>query len=299
MKYWKKLICLLCTALMATLCFVTVLPVSAAETVFVQMSSEWPPQESAFRAIVGWDYNQDLVAAGLMEVTFNTEYFEYDKAEDKANSTTIDTSTAGVIKIFFDANDVGGIHTFRQKLVFKVKATAQVGNKGNIAVRVVDLSNLDGDDLGASQTPVSKVITVVGKPTSSPTPTKTPTVTKSPIWTPSATPNQTEKPTNTDEIASSGTPGQSEGTPGEETLEPLETPEITPAETPNVTKKPIPSPTATDDQALLIKTGALGFWMIVVLVVGIWIGIAIGFFIWGRRRGRGIKRSKIIGNDEF
>ena len=287
MKIWKKTICLLCIALTVAMCIATNVPVSAAETVFLQMSSEWPPQESSFTANVGWDYNQDVVAAGIMEVTFSTEYFEYSQAENKANSTTIDTSTAGVIKIFIDANDVGGIHSFRQKLVFKVKSTAQVGNKGTIAVKVVDLSNIDGDDLGASQAPVSKKITVVGKPTPTPTPT-------TPVWTPSATtPAQTQEPTSSEEIDPSATPGE------EETIEPSETPEASPTEALVVTDKPIASPTATDDQALLIKSGALAFWMMVVLIVGIWIGIGVGYLIWGRRKGRAIRRSKIIGNDEF
>ncbi|MBR5500368.1 MAG: hypothetical protein IKV74_02440 [Clostridia bacterium] len=295
MKNWKKLICLLCIALMITMCFAATVTVSAAETVFLQMSSEWPPQESNFTANVGWDYNQDLVGAGLMEVTFSTEFFEYSHADNKAASTTIDTATSGVVKIFIDANDVGGIHSFRQKLVFKVKATAKVGDKGTISVKVFDLSNIDGDDLGASQAPVSKKITVVGKPT----PTPTPTPTKTPAWTPSATtPGVTQTPIGTNELDPSGTPGAAEGTFEEEILPPSETPELT--VTPESTPKPTTAPTKTpDNQALLIKSGALGFWMMVVLIVGIWIGIAIGYFIWGRKKGRSVRRSKVIGNDEF
>ncbi len=297
MKYLKNFIGLICAGIMVAMYLLATLPVVAAETVFLQMSSEWPPQESSFNATVGWDYTQDLVGGGLMEVAFDTEYFEYVSATDQASYTTIDTSTSGLVKIFVDAVNVNGINSFRQKLVFKVKSTAQVGNKGTIEVKVIDLSNLDGDDLGASQAPVSKVITVVGKPT--PTPTKTPTATQSPTWTPSATPGQTQEPTGTEEIDPSITPGETEGTPGDETLSPSETPEIMPTVTPDVTKKPIQSPAATEDEALLIKSGALGFWMIVVLVIGIWIGIAIGFFIWGRRKGRNVRRSRIIGNDEF
>lgn len=281
-----KFTCFICVALLSMVILGTGVSVFAEGTTVFEMASTWPKQDSTFSATVGCSYSGGSMGVAILEVTYNTTCFEY-VTTDKGNQTTdINTDTFGVIKVFFENMD--GATSFRQVLNFKVRAGAAVGSKGDISVKITDLTSDLGEDLTYSSTPVSKTLTVSEKPTPTPTPTK-------PVWTPSPTPTNTPGEGTSEEFT--GTPGGTEEIPTDETMLPTQEPTISLLPT----KTPVPTmePTATDDQALLIRSGALGFWLLVVLIVGVWIGIAIGFFIWGRKNGRSVRRSRIIGNDEF
>ncbi len=271
----KKVLCILCVVCLCIGLFGTV-SASAAETATLVANYAWPYQEANFSVTVGCSYAGTKMGGATIEVTYNATYFEYDMATENnlGNQTDgIAADTPGLIRILFYSNS--GSTSFQQQIGFKVKSGVAVGSKGDISVKAVDLSDTMGEVLACAGTPVSKTITVVLKPTPTPTPKPTPT----PTYTP--TPKPTEEVTET---------------PSEEPTE--LTPE--PTEEIVITQKPTTVPTQTpDSQALLIKTGALGFWMMVVLIAGIWVGIAIGYFIWGRKKGRNVRRSKIIGNDEF
>lgn len=281
----KKVFCIFCLVFLCLSLFGAV-SVSAAETATFTANSTWPNQEAYFDVTVGCIYTGSTMGGATIEITYNATYFQYEAIEEGERYTEeIVADTPGLIKIMFFKS--AGSSSFQQPLRFKVKNGVAVGSKGDISVKVLELSDTMGEPLACTGTPVSKTITVTAKPTPTPTPT-------TPAWTPSATtPAQTQAPTGTEEMDPSATPWE------EETIEPSETPEASPTEAPVVTEKPIASPTATNDQALLIQSGALAFWMMVVLIVGIWIGIGVGYLIWGRRKGRAIRRSKIIGNDEF
>lgn len=271
------------------------LPVSAANgIIFTPSAAAVQPGKNLY-VDVGLSLDNG-VSAAKMEITYNPSVLWFSKAASTKTpgvTDTIDEDAANAkITILFAPDDVANQVT--QKLVFVVTNNSSPGSTGDITVKVIEASDanfaqLTPDQVGGGT--MSKTITVA----SAPTPTPTPTPTK-PAWTPTPPPAQTQEPTGTDEMDPSATP---DGTPGEEeTMEPSKTPEVIPTVTPEATQKATPTPTP-EAQSLLIKTGALGFWMMVVLIVGIWIGIAIGFLIWGRKKGRAVRRSKIIGNDEF
>lgn len=298
----------------------TALPVSATNTLILTSTADSAQPGKSLTVTVGFSLDAG-VSAGQIEVTYNSKVLWFSKnastkTEDVTDTLTVDETNSKITIIFAPVDST--VKQVTQKLVFAVTTNSAPGDKGDITVKVTRASDGNFTELTPSQAlgsdTATKTITAAGvpTPTATPTPTSTPTPTKAPTQTvtptktpaqsqvPSATPTQTQEPTGTEEIDPSGTPGEIEGTPGDETADPSATPEIDSTVTPMITQKPTAVPTATDNQALLIKSGALGFWMIVVLVVGIWIGIAIGFFIWGRRKGRNrIRRSKIIGNDEF
>ena len=288
----KKLIIFFLVALMGF--SMMALPVSAANGIILTPSADSVQPGKTMYVDVGIALDNG-VSGGKLEVTYNPQVLWFSKAASTKTPEVTDTidedATNAKITILFAPTDIANQVT--QKLVFVVTNNSTPGSTGDITVKVLEASDADFAQLTSGQVgggTLTKTITVASAPT--PTPTPTPTT---PVWTPGATtPAQTQAPAGTDEIDPSATPGE------EETLEPSETPEASPTEAPVVTNKPaIASPTSTDDQALLIKSGALGFWMMVVLIVGIWVGIAIGYFIWGRRKGRAVRRSKIIGNDEF
>ncbi len=281
-----KFTCFICVALLSMAVFGMGIPAFAEGSTVFEMASTWPKQDSSFSATVGYNYSGGVMSGVQMDVTYNSTYFEYVDTAKGAKTDTLDAETPGVITIIFV--DLDGTTSFRQVLNFKVRTGVAVGSKGDISVKITGLSDENGEELTYSSTPVSKTLTVSEKPTPTPTPTK-------PAWTPSPTPTNTPGEGTGEE--STATPEGTEEIPTDETMLPTQEPTISLLPT----KTPVPTmePTATDDQALLIRSGALGFWMLVVLIVGVWIGIAIGFFIWGRKNGRSVRRSRIIGNDEF
>lgn len=315
-KISKKIIVLFLLAVMSI--FVTVLPVVAANTLILTSTADSAQPGKSLTVTVGFSLDAG-VSGGQIEVTYNPRVLWFSKnastkTEDVTDTLTVDEANAKITIIFAPVDST--IKQATQKLVFAVTNNSAPGDKGDITVKVTRASDGNFNELTPGQVfgsnTATKTITVASAatptPTSTPTkaptptPTQTATPTKTPVQTatPDVTPNQTQDPSGTAEIDPDGTPGEMEGTPDGETFAPSETPKIDSTNAPVLTQKPTELPTTTDDQALLIKSGALGFWMIVVLVVGIWIGIAIGFFIWGRRKGRNrIRRSKIIGNDEF
>lgn len=272
------------------------LPVSGANGIILTPSAAAVQPSKNLYVDVGLSLDNG-VSAAKMEITYNPSVLWFSKAASTKTpgvTDTIDEDAANAkITILFAPDDVANQVT--QKLVFVVTNNSSPGSTGDITVKVIEASDanfaqLTPDQVGGGT--MSKTITVA----SAPTPTPTPTPTKTPSWTPGATTPGQQTPIGTDEVDPSATP---DGTPGEEeTLEPSKTPEVIPTVTPEATQKATPTPTP-EAQSLLIKTGALGFWMMVVLIVGIWIGIAVGFLIWGRKKGRAVRRSKIIGNDEF
>lgn len=274
------------------------LPVSAANGIVLTPSADSVQPGKTLYVDVGITLDAG-VSGGQLEVTYNPSvlWFSKDastKTPDVTDTLTVDEANAKITIVFAPAEITNKQVT--QRLVFVVTNSSTPGSTGDITVKVTRASDGNFTELTPSQDlgggTATKKITV----TSVPTPIPTPTPTK-PAWTPTPTPAQTQDPVGTDELDPSGTPGEDEGTPGEdETITPSVTPELT--ATPEATQKATPTQTP-DDQALLIKTGALGFWMMVILIVGIWVGIAIGYFIWGRKKGRNVRRSKIIGNDEF
>lgn len=276
------------------------LPVSAANGIVLTPSADSVQPGKTLYVDVGIALDAG-VSGGQLEVTYNPSvlWFSKDastKTPDVTDTLTVDEANAKITIVFAPAEFTNKQAT--QKLVFVVTNSSTPGSTGDLTVKVTRASDGNFTELTPSQTFGSATVTKKITVASAPTPTPTPTPTKTPTWTPTPTPTQTQEPAGTDEMDPSGTPGESEGTPGEdETIVPSETPEITAS--PEATSKVTASPKATDDQALLIRSGALGFWMMVVLIVGIWVGIAIGYFIWGRKKGRNIRRSKIIGNDEF
>lgn len=272
-------------------------PVSAANGIILTSTADSAQPGKTVTITVGLSLDAG-VSGGQIEVTYDADVLWFSKnasvkTEGVTDTLTVDEANSKITIIF--APEDFTMKQATQKLVFAVTNNSTAGSKGAVTATVTRAADGNFTELTPSQifgsATVTKQIAVVSAPT--PTPTKTP------AWTPSATtPGVTQTPSGTDELDPSGTPGEAEGTFDEEILPPSETPELT--VTPESTPKPTTAPTKTpDNQALLIKSGALGFWMMVVLIAGIWIGIAIGYFIWGRKKGRNIRRSKIIGNDEF
>ncbi len=274
------------------------LPVSAANGIILTSSADAAQPGKSITITVGLSLDNG-VSGGQIEVTYDAGMLWFSKnsstkTEGVTDTITVDEANSKITIIFAPEDFTAKQAT--QKLVFAVTNNSKPGSKSTVTATVTRAADGNFTELTPSQifgsAAVSKQIEVANVPT----PTPTPTPTKTPSWTPGATTPGQQTPIGTDEVDPSATP---DGTPGEEeTLEPSKTPEVIPTVTPEATQKATPTPTP-EGQSLLIKTGALGFWMMVVLIVGIWIGIAVGYLIWGRKKGRAVRRSKIIGNDEF
>lgn len=178
-------------------------------------------------------------------------------------------------------------------LKFKVQSTAQTGAKIEFKFRKdsnYPKGTIDGDDVTIESsefklgTATIDVVIPTPTPTKAPTPTPTkippPTPTKAPTATPKPgenTPTPTVTPTSTNEVIipdDSPTPSTSETSTPENTASPTYTPEMT--TTPTTTEIPKIIDNSIDIWAYI-------FWAIVSVIVGVWIGIGIGYMIWGRR----------------
>lgn len=255
-------------------------------------------------------YKVDQISTGVtILVAYDAdllEYGTYEKHNDRVENDYLSVDQKeDLLEIRFSSNDEEEANKQINLCIisFKLKDNVQVGTAINITITLKDFSGSIAEDYphNTVNKSIVKTVTVAAKPTATPA-TPTPTPTKTPVRTPTPTPTKTPGETagttgggilpGTSDLPTDASPESSGDLPTDETASP--TPTTTP--TKGVSSG---TPETTDDQALLIKTGALGFWMLVVLIVGIWIGIAVGFLIWGRKRGRHVRRSKIIGTDDF
>lgn len=80
-----------------------------------------------------------------------------------------------------------------------------------------------------------------------------------------------------------------EATPGVETNKPLQENEATGIITTN-------SPTTTPNSAEegLLTPGGFVFWLIVALIIGLWVGLGIGYILWGRYKSKRNNRGPFV-----
>ncbi len=292
MKRFAKLMSFILVLLVAGgLCLS--LNVHAANAPVLTVSASSVQAGKSVTATVGYTFDAGSLGA-IVEVEYDADFFWFGGNIDKGAYTDSTEINGSKITIVFLADNP--MTSLTQTLNFAVLNGSAVGSNGTIKVTVTEIT--DGDfnqpDPGDVLTSVTatKTVTVAAVPTPTPTPTRTPTsVTPTPSAVPTAAPTDEGTEGPTDEATATGTDETetpTETAPGDETT----TPGMIPS------AKPTDSKPGVSNQEF-INAGAFGFTVLIALVVGIWIGIGIGFLIWGRKGGRKIRPTRVIGNDDY
>ncbi len=225
-----------------------------------------------------------------VEYNSNILDFENDNAE-------VFLESAGRIHILY--NYTAMTENTICKLKFVVKTSAQPGASANFTfIKDSEYPNGTVESEAGTIPPSGFSFGTVSLtiPTPTPVPTKAPTPKPTNIPTPKPTKTPTPEPKTPTPDNSTQTPAVETNTPEitetpTVTEEATQTPEITEsaAITP-VTEDKTPAPTAKGSADDKIDTWAYTFWIVACLIFGIWIGIGLGYLIWGKRNKRNIYR---------
>lgn len=221
----------------------------------------------------------------------------------------IDSENGSIELGFTAAGPEGAAQVFCGRAVFVLQPNVPAGTE--IAVKISLLEITDISQMvpeGFAPTEETLRLTVAGSAaTAEPEPTQTPTQrpeTPAPEKTPARTPQQSTPTAAPPE--QSGSPLKSAAPSSTGALPtPGSTASAVPEETTAAGKETLPagvSPTGSGEAVPYpthdgsVSPGAFLFWLIVAVIIGIWIGIGIGYLMWGRRSRKGMFRnSRVIG----